>query len=97
MQLGHIDRQLTMLKNAGHLDGVRGIAVGQYVNCGPDAVASGDWTVIDVLRDRLARLGVPILGGLPIGHGEHPVAVPVGTTATLDADAGTLTVEPGVS
>ena len=96
MHLGHIDRQLTMLANAGHLDGVRGVAVGQYTDCGPDAATTGAWTVLDVLRDRLSRLNVPILGGLPIGHGTEPRAVPVGTRATLDADAGTLTISAAV-
>jgi muramoyltetrapeptide carboxypeptidase len=96
LRLGHIDRQLTMLKNAGHLDGIVGIAVGQYTNCTSDATTQGDWTAMDVLRDRLPRLGVPILGGLPIGHGDNPIAVPLGVMATLDADAGVLTVAAGV-
>lgn len=91
-RLGHIDRQLTMLKNAGYLHGLQGVAIGQYYKCGSDATTQGDWTVIDVLRDRLARLNVPILGGLPIGHGQHPIAVPLGMMATIDADSGTLTV-----
>ena len=96
LRLGHIDRQLTKLKNAGHLDGIVGVAVGQYTSCGPDATTQGSWTAIDVLRDRLHGWGVPVLGGLPIGHGKHPRAVPLGTMATLDADAGTLTVAAGV-
>jgi muramoyltetrapeptide carboxypeptidase len=93
MGLGQIDRQLTMLTNAGRFDGVRAVAVGQYTDCGP---AQGGWTAVDVLRDRLGRLGVPILGGLPIGHGTRPVTVPVGTPATLDADAGELVVGSAV-
>lgn len=96
-RLGHIDRQLTMLTNAGHLRGLRGVAIGQYTNCEPDAATQGSWTVLDVLRDRIGRLNVPILGGLRIGHGNHPIAVPIGTVATMDADAGTLTVDPAVS
>lgn len=96
-RLGHIDRQLTMLANAGHLRGLRGVVVGRYTNCEPDASTQGSWTVLDVLRDRLGRLGVPVLGGLPIGHGDDPRAVPVGTLATMDADAGTLIVEAAVS
>jgi muramoyltetrapeptide carboxypeptidase len=43
--------------------------------------------------DHLSRLGVPILGGLPLGHGDHPATVPLGATAVLDAKAGTLTVD----
>jgi len=96
MRLGHIDRQLTMLHNSGRLEGIRGIAVGQYTDCGPGPGDQGDWTAIDVLQDRLSRLGVPILGGLPIGHGNDPIAIPLGTLATLDADAGTLQVSPAV-
>lgn len=95
-RLGHMDRQLTMLQNAGHLRGIAGIALGRYHLCGSDATTQGDWTTLDVLRDRLHRLHVPILGGLPLGHGENPEAVPLGTMATLDADAGTLTVKPAV-
>ncbi|MDQ3353537.1 MAG: LD-carboxypeptidase, partial [Actinomycetota bacterium] len=34
---------------------------------------------------------------LPIGHGPHPPTVPLGTRATVDTEAGTLIVAPGVS
>jgi muramoyltetrapeptide carboxypeptidase len=87
--LGHIDRHLTRLLKAGCLNGVVGIAIGQFT--GFDR--AGGWTVVDVLRDRLAPLGVPTLGGLPLGHGPDALAVPVGTEAILDADQGTLVVE----
>jgi muramoyltetrapeptide carboxypeptidase len=80
--LGHVDRALTRLVKAGCLDGLRGIAVGQFTGCG----AAAGWTVVDVLRDRLALLDVPILGGLPLGHGADAVVVPVGTAAILDAN-----------
>ncbi|WP_250033249.1 S66 peptidase family protein [Paractinoplanes maris] len=81
-----IDRQLTMLTRTGRLKGVRAVAVGRYVECGPGPV-------LDVLRDHLTPLGVPILAGLPIGQ----AAIPLGTPATLDATAGTLTIDPAVS
>lgn len=98
MRIGHIDRQLTMLINSGIIKNVAGIAVGQYTECGnaTDPTGSTKCTEIDVLRERFGRLGVPILGGLPIGHGKNPIALPIGTKAVLDADAGTLAVEPGV-
>ncbi|MFI7574060.1 LD-carboxypeptidase [Micromonospora sp. NPDC049497] len=87
-----VDRMLTQLRRAGVLDGVAGVAVGQFTGC-----ADG-WAVdvADVLTDRLGDLGVPVLGGLPIGHGPGQLTVPVGTGAVLDADAGTLTVSPAV-
>ncbi|MFY1624279.1 S66 peptidase family protein [Micromonospora sp. WMMD735] len=87
-----VDRMLTHLRRAGVLDGLAGVAVGQFTDC-----ADGwDTTVVDVLTDRLGDLGVPVLGGLPIGHGPGQLSVPVGTSATLDATAGTLTVTPAV-
>ena len=42
------------------------------------------------------ELGVPVLGGLPLGHGRNPATVPFGSLATIDPAAGTLTVAPGV-
>jgi muramoyltetrapeptide carboxypeptidase len=88
-----VDRMLTHLRRAGALDGVAGVAIGQFTDC-----ADG-WgvTVAEVLTERLGDLGVPVLGGLPIGHGLGQLTVPVGTPATLDADAGVLTVAPGVT
>ncbi|MFF0267977.1 LD-carboxypeptidase [Kribbella sp. NPDC004536] len=93
--LGMVDRQLTQLMRSGLLDGLCGVAVGQLTGFEDDLV--NGWTVLDVLRDRLTKLGVPILGGLPIGHGLRPATVPLGTVATIDPAAGTLTVAPGVS
>jgi muramoyltetrapeptide carboxypeptidase len=86
---GQMDRQLTMLRKAGHLRGVAGIAVGQFTDCfNPIA----GFSVIDLLREHLEPLKVPVLGGLPFGHGHHPQSTLVGAMALLDAAAGTLTV-----
>jgi muramoyltetrapeptide carboxypeptidase len=30
---------------------------------------------------------------LPLGHGEHLATIPLGVTATVDADARTLTID----
>ena len=77
-----------MLRKAGHLDGLAGIAIGQFT--GFDLKLRPD--VIDILRDHLRWLDVPILGGLPVGHGERAMSVPHGAMATLDASAQTLAI-----
>jgi muramoyltetrapeptide carboxypeptidase len=92
--IGQIDRTLTQLRRSGCLDGLRGVAVGQFIRSAEPR--PGKWSIIDVLHDQLSTLGVPVLGGLPIGHGPHPPTIPLGTMATLDTVACTLTIEPGV-
>ncbi len=87
-----VDRMLTHLRRAGVLAGVAGIAVGQFTRC----VDLWPVTVAEVLIERLTDLGVPVLGGLPVGHGYGQLTVPLGVPATLDVAAGTLTVAPAV-
>jgi muramoyltetrapeptide carboxypeptidase len=99
--IGRVDRQLTQLRRSGSLNGLRGVALGLFT--GFDDHVDREWTVLDVLRDHLQGLGIPILGGLKIGHGgvadsggPDQSCVSLGSTAVLDADAGTLTVGPCV-
>lgn len=91
-----IDGMLTRYRRAGHLDGLAGIAVGQFTPYEHDEYEPGEWTMNETLMDRLGDLGVPILGGLKVGHGLDPRVMPLGTQAVLDADAGTLTIEAAV-
>ena len=89
MELGHIDRQLTMLTRSGALAGVAAVALGQFTGFKPSKGCS----VVDLLREHLGALRVPTLGGLPPGHGEAPWSVPIGAIATLDALARQLAVQ----
>jgi muramoyltetrapeptide carboxypeptidase len=84
-----VDRMLTSLLRAGWFDGVAGVALGSWEQCGDE--------VETVLAERLAPLGVPVLAGLPVGHGCPQGSVPLGLPAVLDAEAGTLTVRPGAA
>lgn len=88
-----VDRMLTHLHRSGVLDGVAGVAVGQFTEC------ADEWatTIVDVLTEHLGALGVPVLGGLPLGHGRDQLTVPIGVPATLDVGASTLTVTSAVS
>jgi len=90
--LGMVDRALTQLILSGALDGIVGVAIG-YLQ-GFEGYSDRGWTVLDVLRDRLSILGVPILAGLPLGHDDNPRAVGLGIRYRLDADLSTLTPLP---
>lgn len=90
-----LDGMLTHLRNAGVLAAASGIVVGDV-----RTKKSGYLTELsteDVLEELLGPLGIPVLYGLPIGHGKHHATVPLGATATLDADAGRLVVEEVVT
>ncbi|PSL01796.1 muramoyltetrapeptide carboxypeptidase [Haloactinopolyspora alba] len=89
--LGNVDRALTQLIMSGSLEGITGVALGRL--SGFEAHEDRGWTIIDLLRDRFAVLDVPVLAGLPLGHGADPRTVPLGVGCTVDADAGTLTCE----
>jgi muramoyltetrapeptide carboxypeptidase len=54
--LGEVDRVLTQLIRSRALDGLRGVALGQFLGFARDAgdPALGAWGIRDVLRDRLA-------------------------------------------
>ncbi|MFD6076368.1 LD-carboxypeptidase [Streptomyces hydrogenans] len=82
-----LDRILTQLLRSGWLDGVAGVALGSWAECGPYE------EVRAVLADRLGGLGVPVVEELGFGHGPTALTVPLGLPAVLDADAGTLTVD----
>lgn len=52
------------------------------------------WRSLFTLRDQVSRHGVPMwLLGLPVGHVEDLVTVPLGTRAHLNIDRRRLTVE----
>jgi muramoyltetrapeptide carboxypeptidase len=89
-----IDRMLTQLALAGKLEKAAGIAFGRCTEC--NARPSG-FSLEDILRDRFESGRVPAIAGLSFGHIEHKLTLPIGIRATLDADAGTLSIdEPAV-
>jgi muramoyltetrapeptide carboxypeptidase len=92
----YLDGALTQLAHAGKLQGVRGVVVGDMEKCDWGDHPAG-WprmrSLEDVLEVHLEPLGVPVLYKLPLGHGKHLAAIPLGVTATLDANARTLTIE----
>lgn len=79
-----VDRMLTQLRRSGYLDGVRGIIAGTFTGCGDQAL------IEEILSERLGSLGVPMITGANLGHGDRTQTFPVGIDAELDADAGTL-------
>jgi hypothetical protein len=69
--IGQIDGALSQLRRSGCLEGLKGVAVGQFIRSAEPQ--RGKWSFIEVLGSQLDELDVPVLGGLPIGHGPFPL------------------------
>ncbi len=90
-QTYRLDRMLTALQVGGHLDRVSACAVGDFTDC-----AAGPYGVeaTAVLAERLLQLGVPVLAGVPAGHGNRNLPLPLGTRVIVDGDRGCLCAAP---
>jgi len=93
-----IDRYLTQLLNVGALEKVAGFALGLFKDCDYRPPKPGDrieyrQSLRDVIIDRLAPLGRPIVMGLPFGHMPYNATLGVGSLVTLDARRGDLVIE----
>lgn len=84
-----IDRMLTALRACGALARASAVVLGDMTECepGPDGV-----TADEVLRERLAGLGVPVLRGAPFGHGARNAPLPLGFSARLTWPGTTATL-----
>lgn len=92
--LGTIDRAITQLIMSGALEGITGVALGGLT--GFEDHEDRGWTILDLLAERLGVLGVPVLAGLPVGHLDDPVTVPLGVECTFDTADRTLTCAAGL-
>ena len=78
-----IDRMLTQLWNAESLRKVRGVLLGDF----SEGVVYGDAQekryLREVLMERFSDLDVPVLAGLPFGHGARNEPLALGVRARI--------------
>jgi muramoyltetrapeptide carboxypeptidase len=90
-----IDRMLTALHAGGHLARAGAVVLGGFTDC---SAGKYDVPVAEVLRERLVPLGVPVLAGLPVGHGDRNDPLPLGRFARVQAgDPGGVLRVPGAA
>jgi muramoyltetrapeptide carboxypeptidase len=82
-----VDRMLTHWRWSGHLQKLKGIAIGRFSQ---SEVSTPSFTMEEVWRDRLTDLGIPVVMNLPFGHDGENAPLPVGCIAKIDADNGIL-------
>ena len=87
-----VDRMLTQWRSAGLFKGLAGVACGRF-SWKEDDVLPGDFSMAEILEDRLSDLGVPLVMDLPLGHGLPNLALPLGRESLLNAQSGQLTLQ----
>lgn len=91
-----IDRMLTQLRQSIDLRQLAGIALGVFEDCNPKDAGTSQ-SLIEVLKDRLGDLGIPVIYGLSFGHIRDQFTIPIGIKAELDTEKATMTfLEAGV-
>jgi muramoyltetrapeptide carboxypeptidase len=90
-----IDRLLQQLRAAGKLDAVAGVGVGYLTGCEDPRYPKP--TAEEVIAAVVRPLGVPLVTGLPFGHGAGNLAWPFGVRGRIDGEHGLVeSLERGV-
>lgn len=89
-----IDRMLTQLQLTGKLDGLAGILLGAWTDCGPpDPEHPENSLRLETIIDEImAPLNIPIIRNVTCGHVLPTMSLPLGKTVKIDANAKTITV-----
>lgn len=90
-----MDHMMAHLENAGKFKNVKGIVIGECVDCEPRAHNPNyyvDTSLEDIFEDYLKPLGIPILYGLPLGHTYDIATIPMGVNVRVDADHKKFTI-----
>lgn len=81
-----LERMLTHLKMAGKLDQVAGVVFGDFTRCDDDGPRGIDEIIAELFHDA----PYPVVTGMPAGHGQENLALPIG--ARMRLDGGNLTL-----
>jgi len=87
-----IDRMLTQLKLSGVLDSISGFVFGKCAKCLAEEPLKA-FTFHEVLLQHIQPLKIPAYYGAMIGHIENKLTVPLGISATMDADRGMIQLD----
>jgi muramoyltetrapeptide carboxypeptidase len=79
-----IDRMLSQLRLGGHLEGLAGVIMGSFEDCGPVE------EVYAIVKEAFRGASLPIVGGFPVGHRTENILLPLGLRGELDGEEGSV-------
>lgn len=85
--LYRIDRMLTHLRLSGLLNRIAGLIIGRFIDCGDIS------DIHHLAMDMVSELNIPVVSGLPVGHGTQNVTLPLGLQATLDTEQMIISID----
>lgn len=88
-----IDRYLAQLYQAGIFSKIKGLILGQFIDCEDSNSSRASITVQDVLQNYFGQADFPVIFNFPYGHGMRKFSMPIGVNAELATENCTLTVE----
>jgi len=80
-----IDRMLVQMTLAGCFEGVAGLVLGRFTDCGATE------EIHQVFMQTFKPLGIPVLANFPIGHGDRNMTLPMGIEARISTHPPRLT------
>ena len=82
-----IDRMLTHMKMAGCFNGISGLVLGSFTDCGSVR------EINKIVTGLFEKFDIPVLAGFAAGHGKENITIPFGLKATLDSGGKLLSFE----
>lgn len=77
-----IDRYLAQLQQAGVFKKIKGLIIGEFIDCPDDR--SPSFSINEILHHYFDPLEIPILNNFPYGHGMRKISMPIGAKTTID-------------
>ncbi|HCY74541.1 MAG TPA: LD-carboxypeptidase [Ignavibacteriales bacterium] len=90
-----VDRMLTQMIQAGKFENAAGVMMGIFRKCEvkkESDLTAKSFTLMEVLKDRLGSLKIPVVYGMSFGHVKDKFTIPFGLLAELDAGKQTFTL-----
>lgn len=84
-----VDRMLSQLELAGHLESPAAVVLGAYYKCEPDG-EDPSLTLDEVFDDYFGDAPYPVIKNFPAGHGPWNATLPMGAIVEVDGTAATL-------
>ncbi|MDP2366088.1 MAG: LD-carboxypeptidase, partial [Ignavibacteria bacterium] len=81
-----IDRMLTQMIQAGKFKNASGVMMGIFRKCEvkkESDLTAKSFTLMEVLKDRLSSLKIPVVYGMSFGHVKDKFTIPFGALAEL--------------